>query len=250
MHYIYKITNLYNGKVYIGQSKNPKKRWYMHCNKHGGCIKITRAIQKYGKDMFSFEVILECSVEDADSLESQCIWWFNSVAYGYNVCYFSNTRRYLKHTEETKAKMRNKAIGRLHSEETKAKISRIKSGNSKNSPSTRRKISESSLGHKKSLETRQKMSESRRGMTFSETHKQNLSKAKLKISPDCAEDIFNLYSSGNYTFKELSSIYGVSSITMIRYYNRIKSKFECVLNNNMISSSRNIGECDLSLNTN
>lgn len=29
--YIYKITNLINNKIYIGQAKDVSQRWYEHC---------------------------------------------------------------------------------------------------------------------------------------------------------------------------------------------------------------------------
>ena len=58
--YIYKITNLINNKIYIGQTNNPKRRWQEHKNL-GYDTKETkllyRAIKKYGKDNFVFEII-------------------------------------------------------------------------------------------------------------------------------------------------------------------------------------------------
>ena len=32
MHYLYKITNVINNKVYIGQTNSPNYRWYQHCS--------------------------------------------------------------------------------------------------------------------------------------------------------------------------------------------------------------------------
>ena len=59
---IYKITNLINNKIYIGQSVDIKKRWATH--KRQAFIKgkeydkyLYRAIRKYGIDNFSFEII-------------------------------------------------------------------------------------------------------------------------------------------------------------------------------------------------
>ena len=47
---IYKITNKKNGKMYIGQSNNIKRRFYEHCRNNE--ILIDKAIQKYGKEEF------------------------------------------------------------------------------------------------------------------------------------------------------------------------------------------------------
>lgn len=45
---IYKITNLINGKIYIGQSINIERRFLEHCRKNESLI--DKEIQKNGKD--------------------------------------------------------------------------------------------------------------------------------------------------------------------------------------------------------
>lgn len=72
---IYKITNLVNGKVYIGQSIDIHRRWNNH--KRKTFIKsdeqynypLYRAFRKYGLDNFSFEIIEECSEEELNKKE-------------------------------------------------------------------------------------------------------------------------------------------------------------------------------------
>jgi len=64
MKAIYKITNLVNGKFYLGSSKNINKRKSVHFsslryNKHH-CLYLQRAYNKYGKENFRFEIIKEC----------------------------------------------------------------------------------------------------------------------------------------------------------------------------------------------
>ena len=50
---IYKITNIINNKVYIGQTVNTlKNRWCKHCHSNG-CRMLYNAILKYGKDSFT-----------------------------------------------------------------------------------------------------------------------------------------------------------------------------------------------------
>lgn len=61
--YIYKITNNINGKVYIGKSKDPKKRFSQHCN---GTSTISNAIRKYGVDNFTLEIVEEIVYETDD----------------------------------------------------------------------------------------------------------------------------------------------------------------------------------------
>lgn len=63
MHYIYKITNLVNQKIYIGQSKNPKYRWTAHkreAKQEFPQLVVEEAMKKYGIENFIFELI--CSV--------------------------------------------------------------------------------------------------------------------------------------------------------------------------------------------
>src|SRR5271157_3263753 len=51
MHFIYKITNTINDKVYIGQTNNPSLRWSQHKSNakyDRGRQVITRALLKYG----------------------------------------------------------------------------------------------------------------------------------------------------------------------------------------------------------
>lgn len=70
---IYKITNP-NGKVYVGQSKNIKRRWIEY-NKLRRCknqIKLYNSFQKYNPENHKFELIEECSIEQLNERE---IYW-------------------------------------------------------------------------------------------------------------------------------------------------------------------------------
>ena len=82
---IYKITNLINNKIYIGQSVHIERRWYEHCQPSAKSL-IAKAIQKYGKENFSFEVLEECSTEELNQKEEQYIHIYNSITpNGYNI---------------------------------------------------------------------------------------------------------------------------------------------------------------------
>lgn len=85
---IYKITNLINGKVYIGQSVHPNRRWIEHKQYAMNGIDdypIHQAIRKYGKENFTFEILEE--VEDYNEEEKRLIKVYNSlVPNGYNIC--------------------------------------------------------------------------------------------------------------------------------------------------------------------
>jgi len=62
---IYKITNTINSKAYVGYSSNVSKRWDDHKNGYGSKL-VYDAIQKYGLDNFTFEVIAEDTVDNED----------------------------------------------------------------------------------------------------------------------------------------------------------------------------------------
>lgn len=82
---IYKITNKINGKSYIGQSNNIERRFQEHQTKSSTSrIPLDIAIQKYGKDNFSYEVIEECDISELNERETYWIQKYNSIINGYN----------------------------------------------------------------------------------------------------------------------------------------------------------------------
>ena len=82
---IYKITNLINGKCYIGQSVHIERRFSEHCRPSSTSV-IAKAIQKYGKENFFFFFLEECDLESLNYKEQYWIKHFNSlIPNGYNV---------------------------------------------------------------------------------------------------------------------------------------------------------------------
>jgi group I intron endonuclease len=88
MH-IYKITNLVNGKIYIGQTvqKNPKMRWYSHCDyvRKGRKSHLYDSMRKHGIDQFLWEVIDQAAnIDDLNLKEQQWLNHYKSVSIVYN----------------------------------------------------------------------------------------------------------------------------------------------------------------------
>jgi len=116
--YIYKITNLVNGKVYVGQTtKTIAKRWSQHKAAAIGSRKnkqvISRAIEKYGESNFKIEEIYIARNQDVlDDNEKYFIRIFNcSNPIGYN------TRPGGKGTtEETKQRMSKTHINKYQND--------------------------------------------------------------------------------------------------------------------------------------
>ena len=87
--WIYKITNIQNNKVYIGQTIRPiEQRFYRHLNDALNNILDThfaRAIRKYGKENFIIEEIdIAQNQEELNQKEQYWIRYYNSVEEGYN----------------------------------------------------------------------------------------------------------------------------------------------------------------------
>ena len=87
--WIYKITNIQNNKVYIGQTIRPiKQRLNRHFNDALNNILNThfaRAIRKYGKENFIIEEIDTATTQDElNKKEQYWIQYYNSVIDGYN----------------------------------------------------------------------------------------------------------------------------------------------------------------------
>jgi len=85
---VYKITNTVNGKLYIGISANPTKRWWEHRNQTKRThTKLYNAFKKYGVEAFNFEVLHWCETrEDARDLENLVVDVCEVIAKGYNMC--------------------------------------------------------------------------------------------------------------------------------------------------------------------
>ena len=164
---IYKIENLIDHKVYIGQSKNVIKRIrkghvHLYTNLH-----LKNAIKKYGIDNFSFEVIKE--TYDLNYWEIFLIQIYHATdpKYGYNISKggqnFGNLGEQWKQSlllamssEEYHQKLRE-AQQRRWSDENARKQCSETSKQRWEDPEVRRKHIESAKGRKCSNETKKKI---------------------------------------------------------------------------------------------
>ena len=105
--YIYKITNIINGKSYIGQTKNAiKERWRYHIkdsfnkNRESYNFAIHRAIRKYGINNFKIEEIENCDISKLDEREIYWINYYNTYYNGYNLTLGGGGTKKLELNEE------------------------------------------------------------------------------------------------------------------------------------------------------
>ena len=172
---VYKHTNLTNGKVYIGITKNrPEQRWHRGSNYPGNRY-FTDSIKKYGWEGFSHEVLYEGLTEkEASELERKLIAEYDSTnrEKGYNIALGGYGRESI--SDETREKLRKAQLGEKNHNYGKPKSEEVK-----------RKLSESNKrywtehprpkGIPRSEETKRKMSESnkgRKGTMTGKHHKQ------------------------------------------------------------------------------
>ena len=80
--FIYKITHKSTHQAYIGQTHNFLERWKTHIQSNDTAIQ--KAITKEGINNFTFEVLEECSEEEANNRESYWIKYYHTYESGYN----------------------------------------------------------------------------------------------------------------------------------------------------------------------
>lgn len=166
---IYGILNTQNGKWYVGQSVDVKKRWRSHRRELSLGIHPNAHLQSafsfYGNGAFSFELLEECAESDLDDRE---IFWIDekgSYLNGYNLTTGGNGTRGLQVSDEMRRKMSMARRGRKHSEQT---IQRIREGHIN---------SERSIAHMKRIKETKRL----RSVTDKEReHLQRLTKKQCK----------------------------------------------------------------------
>lgn len=179
---IYQITNIHNGKSYVGSAVRFHSRWRLHktqlnAGKHHSRV-MQRAWDKYGEAAFEFKKLLVCAKGD--------LLWFEQRAFdvlkpAYNVCKVAGSVIGYRHTDAFKAEASARAKGNTHrrgqkiSEEAKQRISEARKGKG--------------LGRVFSDDTKAKMSEALRGRKISEEQKEHLRKLNTgkKQSPETIE---------------------------------------------------------------
>jgi len=159
---VYLIRNLHTGAVYVGSSSHSiARRW----REHRSCLiggrhcnpRLQNAWNKYGADMFAWEVLEHAEGRDAVlACEQRWIdhYWGGRMGVNcYNMLPTAGSTAGRIISPETRAKMRAAARERVASPETRAKMSAASRGHVK-SPETRAKLSARIV----SPETRAKLS--------------------------------------------------------------------------------------------
>lgn len=137
MHFYYRITNKLNGKVYIGETDNPDRRWTAHKNSSKSQnpeLFINKMMKKEGILNFEFEII-SCSKDGKYKYEIERIlisqYDSANLEKGYNISTgagngMSDSTR--KKMSEAQKGNKNHMFGKHHTEEAKLKVSKANTG--------------------------------------------------------------------------------------------------------------------------
>jgi group I intron endonuclease len=216
---IYQIRNLTNGKSYIGSAagKGFCNRWGTHLKqlkdgRHNNTY-LQRAWNKYGADVFVFEILEECE-------PMQCIereqYYLDTLLFashddqrfkrlGYNILRIAGSTLGYKHSEKTKAKMRRASLGqnlgKRHTQECKDKISHALQGN------------QNAKGAVRSEQERQRISKLHKGKTVSAETRHKVRLANSRLTERQVMKIRSMLHVGK-TQQEIATLFDVSRKTI------------------------------------
>lgn len=222
---IYQIRNLVNGKRYIGSAKCFRTRWNAHRAKLARGSHHSKHLQaswtKHGPESFVFEVIELC---EFDSLIRREQFWLDELSPEFNVCTHAGSSLGRRFSQESKDKIREKAVGRkpwprtaehrrAMSAARKGKqhpahvIAALQAGRAKRvwsdeqrmaaAETTKKRFESGQLSRIRSPEYRNKISESLRGRRLPEETKKKIGDAlrgrkianRAPISPEALERV-------------------------------------------------------------
>lgn len=168
---IYKITNVINGKVYIGQTICFERRWKEHITdsrrKNPKSV-IGKAIKKYGGGNFNTKIVY--NAHDQDELNDMEI---------HVIAEHKSTNREVGYNRD-KGGVGSSGHVYVCSDKTKAKLSEINKGKTL-SKETKQKIGDALKCKQKppfSDEHKEKLSDAKRGNPLSDEHRAKISAAK------------------------------------------------------------------------
>ena len=181
---IYKITNNINGKTYIGLSKtNDDRRWREHIS--DSKFPIDKAIKKYGKENFTYEVIDTATT--CYELAAKEREWIEQVKPDYNIRPGGYLLYRAHRSEESRARMREAAKHRPPvSEETRRKMSVARKGR-RLSPEHAAKLRQSNIGRPMSEKCRQRLYEANHGPEATERRRR--AATGIKKTPETIEKL-------------------------------------------------------------
>jgi group I intron endonuclease len=123
--HLYRLTSP-SGKVYIGITKNVRKRWleHSHAARCGSKCALHHAIRKYGFESFKKEVLVKSYFNYIKDLEIKAIEMYSTmIPHGYNMTAGGDGTIGYVFTKEDRQRKSLALKGRVFSDELKRKLS-------------------------------------------------------------------------------------------------------------------------------
>lgn len=251
---IYKITCKLNNKVYIGQTiRNIEDRWKQHLKdskqakyKHSH---FYRAMNKYGSESFSIETIDLVESEDINELkeilnklERFYISNLNSFKKGYNSSWGGEGNLGLKHTEESKEKMRQANLGKSVPDHVRKKISESSIKYYKENPliMTDEWIKNSSRAHKKQIVQLSLKGDFIKLWDGAVDVESELGINHANITKCCCIDKIQYQSAGNFIWQYNDDY--IKGVEIQKFKNKGARKVICTTTNEIFDSLRDAGK--------
>lgn len=186
--FIYKATNLLNGKIYIGQTKSSiahrKAQHNWRANKKYSTCAFTLALAKYGWQGFRLQVIEECAIELLNERE---MFWISALntrcPSGYNLTPGGNQ---YEASAETRRKISEAHKGKIIPEWHREAVSKANKGRPL-SDEHKAKIGAYWKGRSRGPEWAQLMSEKFKGRPCP-------TKGKARVNPDAQSKVYRVTS--------------------------------------------------------
>jgi group I intron endonuclease len=201
---VYKITNTFNSKIYVGSSIDINKRWNEHKrnlsnNKHDNDY-LQKSWNKFGKSNFIFEII-EVITDKYVLIEREQYYLDLLKPYdktiGYNICKTAGNMLGFKHSEKTKKLMSSQkkgkqySLGYKHTDETKLIMS----------------ISHNGLKHNQKIIIKM-INKAKKDVLTSIKYK------TTKVSTELKNKIINDYKTNIFSTRQLSKKYNIPKSTI------------------------------------
>lgn len=194
---IYKITNIINGKIYVGSAVNLITRQINHFSNLRKCkhcnILLQRAFNKYGEENFIFEILEE--VKDKTKLLEREQYYLDLLGPKYNICKIAGSALGRKWTEQSRIKLSNSKKGCKNVMFGKPSIRK----GTQHTNEMKLRISNKLKGNKQSDITKQLKSEKR--ILYLYNNPNNLISAVIQFDKNTGKEI-TTYSSINEAFQE------------------------------------------------
>lgn len=181
---IYKITNVANGKVYVGKTNDLGRRTKDHFRKRRGFI--GKAIQKYGVDNFIIETLAD-NIHDEVELNRLEIAWISvyqssNDQFGYNLTLGGDGGLLSQEMRMKRSGANAPMFGKKHTQDSRDKMSRSRKGKQPTEKQweSLRKSWALRRGTKLSTEHKARIASAHVGMRASEETKAKLRKPKTE----------------------------------------------------------------------